>query len=510
MRKEIMATTYNIPTPAHRLKSLRDYVDALRAIGELQVVTREVERDLEIGAICRRCYETGAPAPLFENIRDVEKGFRVLGAPAGLSSKREQWLARLALSLGLPPAATGRDLIEALVAARDKTPLPPRLVASGPCKENILLEDAVDLNRLPAPLLHDGDGGRYINTYGVFIAQTVDKTWTNWSVARAMLSDRNHMTGIVAPNQHLGMVFQTWKDAGRDMPFALALGAEPAVPFVGGMPLPAQVNEGDFLGAYFGESIEVVKCETADLTVPATSEIVLEGTLSLSETAPEGPMGEYAGYLWTGDSSPRPRYHVTAMTYRNDPILPISVAGEPTEENHTAWGVPNAAEVVYELRKAGFPVTMAWSPFESALHWCVITVSRNWRDKTGKTGAEFCRAIGEHLLKGKAGGGLPKYLIMNDDIDATNTAEVVWAFATRNHPGSQGEELFDNENTTPLVAFLKKNEKASAQMTKVVYNCLPPEDWGDKLPKRASFRHDYSPELQEKVLRNWVDYGFTR
>ncbi len=505
-----MSSTYDAPIPSHRLKSLRDYVDALQAIDELQVIEREVELDLEIGAICRRCYETGASAPLFTNIRGVEKGFRVLGAPAGLSSKRGQRLARLALSLGLPPTAAGRDLVEALVAARAKAPLPPRSVQTGPCKENIRLGEQVDLTRLPAPLLHEGDGGRYINTYGVFVAQTVDKTWTNWSVARAMLSDKNHMTGIVAPNQHLGMVFQTWKDAGRDMPFALALGAEPALPFVGGMPLPAHVNEADYLGAYFGEPIEVVPCETVALTVPATTEIVLEGTLSATETAPEGPMGEYAGYLWTGESSPRPRYHVTAMTYRNDPILPISVAGEPTEENHTAWGVPNAAEIVYELRQAGFPVVMAWSPFESALHWCVITVERGWRAKMGMDASAFCRAVGEILLKGKAGGGLPKYLIMNDDIDPTNTAEVVWAFATRNHPGSQGEELFDNENTTPLVAFLKKNEKANAHMTKVVYNCLPPDDWEDKLPKRASFAHDYAPELQRKVLQNWAAYGFTR
>ena len=505
-----MSSVYNAPTPTHHLKSLRDYISALQALDELQIVEREVDLDLEIGAICRRCYETGAPSPLFENIRGVAKGWRVLGAPAGLSSQREQWLARLALSLGLPATSTGRDLIEAMVAARLRTPLPPRVVDGGPCKENILLGEQVDLTRLPAPLLHDGDGGRYINTYGVFVARTLDKTWTNWSVARAMLSDKTHMTGIVAPNQHLGMVFQTWKDAGQDMPFALALGAEPSIPFVGGMPLPAQMNEADYLGAYFDEPIDVVRCETVALDVPASAEIVLEGTLSITDTAPEGPMGEYAGYLWAGETTPRPRYHVTAMTYRSDPILPISVAGEPTEENHTAWGVPNAAEIVYQLRQAGFPVTMAWSPFESAIHWVVITVARDWRDKMNLSASAFCRAIGDHLLQSKAGGSAPKYLIMNDDIDATNTAEVVWAFATRNHPGSQGEEIFDNENITPLVAFLKKNEKSSAHTAKVIYNCLPPDDWGDKLPKRASFAHDYTPELQRRVLANWTDYGFTR
>ncbi len=103
--------------------------------------------------------------------------------------------------------------------------------------------------RLPAPLLHDGDGGRYLNTFGLVCVQTPDKKWTNWSIARVMLVDRVRMAGIVAPNQHLGMVRKQWTDLGQDMPFALALGVEPFLPFVGGMPLPAYVDEADFAGA---------------------------------------------------------------------------------------------------------------------------------------------------------------------------------------------------------------------------------------------------------------------
>ena len=256
-----------------------------------------------------------------------------------------------------------------------------------------MLGDAVDLLRLPVPVLHDGDGGRYINTYGVFVVQTPDKTWTNWSIARAMLLDKNRMAGIIAPNQHIGMVRQTWTDIGKPMPFALVLGAEPFIPFVGGMPLPAYVDEADFVGAYFGEPVDVVKCETIDLYVPATAEIVIEGTLSLAETDAEGPMGEYAGYLWTGQSSPKPVYHVSAMTFRNDPILPISVAGEPVEENHTAWGIPNAAEIVYTLRKAGLPIATAWSPL---------------REREPLVRYHSCERLAGENGNGR-GGALPRY-----------------------------------------------------------------------------------------------------
>ena len=490
------------------LKSMRDYIDALAEIGEVQPIDREVDWNLEIGAIARRAGEIGAPAPLFNTIKGIERGFRVLGAPGGISHQPGRYLARIALALGLSPNATGREIVESLVAARERPGIPPRVVDSGPCKENILTGDAVDLLRLPTPLLHDGDGGRYLNTYGIFVVQTPDKTWTNWSIARAMLLDKNRMAGIIAPNQHIGMVRQTWTDIGKPMPFALVLGAEPFLPFVGGMPLPAYVNEADFVGAYFNEPVEVVQCETVDLHVPATAEIVIEGTLSLTETDAEGPMGEYAGYLWTGQISQKPVYHVNAMTFRHEPILPVSVAGEPVEENHTAWGVPNAAEIVYTLRKAGLPVGTAWSPFASANHWYVITVRHGWRAQTGMKAEALCRAIGDALLQTKAGMGTPKYLIVNDDIDPTNLQEVVWAFATRNHPGSTGEIVYNEEATNPLVAFLRKDEKMSMHTTKVLYNCLPPDEWGDDLPQRSAFAHIYPPDLQAQVIQNWQAYGF--
>lgn len=492
----------------NHLKSLREYIDALKAIGEVQEIDLEVDLNLEIGAIARRCYETGSPAPLFNTIKGIEKGFRVLGAPAGISSQPGLYLSRIAISLGLNQHATGREIIDAFLAAREREFIPPVQVATGPCKENILIGDEVDLLRLPAPLLHDGDGGRYINTFGIVIAQTPDKKWTNWSIARVMLIDKNRMAGIIAPNQHIGMVRQTWTDINEPMPFALALGCEPFIPFVGGMPLPEYVNEADYVGAYFGEPVEVVKCETVDLDVPATAEIVIEGTVSLHETALEGPMGEYAGYLWTGTGKAKPVYHVSAVTYRNNPILTVSVAGEPVEENHTTWGVPNAAEIVYVLRQAGLPVATAWTPFESANHWYVIAMQNDWGKITDLNATQLCEKIGEALFKTKAGMGTPKYLVVNDDIDITNLKEVVWAFATRNYPGSSGEIVFNEESTNPLVAYLKKAEKMSMHTTKVIYNCLPPDELGWELPKRSSFAGTYPKELQQKVLQNWLSYGF--
>lgn len=490
------------------LKDLREYLDVLTDIGEVQAVAREVDWNLEIGAIIRRCYETGAPAPLFERVKDYPPGFRVLGAPAGVSRQAGLSLARIALSLGLEPHSTAREIVEKLAAANDERPLPPREVESAKFQENVLTGDDVDLYKFPTPLIHAGDGGRYINTYGTFVAQTPDKRWTNWSIARAMIVGKTKMSGIVSPAQHIGMIHQMWVDKNEPMPFALALGCAPAIPFVSGMPLPAWVNEADFIGGYLGEALEVVKCRTIDLQVPSGAEIVIEGFLSHTEAAREGPMGEYAGYMPQDKGAYQPVYNVTCIQHRDDPILPVVAAGEPVEENHTAWGIPNSAQVLYELRKAGVAATFAWIPLESAIHWLVVTMPRDWRTRLKVNKADdLIRRIGDTIFSSKAGGGIPKIIVVNDDIDPTNLPELVWAFATRSHPG-RGEIFFDGKAVDPLVAYLDKSEKKTAITNKVIYNCLTPDEWGDRVPVRSSFEHLYSKELQDRVVQNWTSYGF--
>jgi UbiD family decarboxylase len=491
----------------NHLHSLREYIDALREIGEVVEVEREVDWHLEIGAITRRVNELGAPAPLFTNIKGITPGFRVLGAPAGISSAPGRYLSRVALSLGLSATASGKEIIEALVEARDAQGIAPRIVASGPCKEQIDLGDDVDLLKFPTPFIHEGDGGRYIGTYGTIVARTPDGSWTNWSNARVMLLDGKRMTGIVNPFQHLGMIHKLWKEQGKDMPFALCLGVDPAISFVSGMPLPKFVNESDYLGGYLGEAIDVVTCETVKLEVPSTSEIVIEGYLSANETTVEGPMGEYAGYLWPGAGEIRPVYHITAITYRHEPILPVVVAGEPVEEDHTVQGIPSAAETLVQLRQAGIPATMAWVTLEAANHWLVVTLPNTWKQQTGLDRNTLFKTIGDTIFKSKFGAVIPKVIVLNDDIDASNTNEVIWGFATRVRPVS-GEHFFNHEATSPLIAFLTADEKFAFDTTKVVYDGLAPEEWGERLPRRTSFKHNYSTELQTRVLQNWEAYGY--
>lgn len=488
------------------IKSLREYIDALKVIGEIQEIDAEVDWNLEMGAIIRRSYELRAPAPLFNRITGIERGFRVLGAPAGVSKQPGRELARIALSLGRPAGSSARELVEALADVHRRTPIPPRRVVDGPCKENKLVGDAVDLWRLPTPLIHDGDGGRYLNTWGTIVVRTPDRRWTNWSISRIMVIGKNTMTGIIIPRQHLGMIYTQWQTIGQPMPYALALGTEPVIPFISGMPLDEYVNEADFIGGYLGKPVEVVDCETVDLQVPATSEIVIEGSLSLTETALEGPMGEYSGYLSPGGGSPRPVYHVSALTCRNNPILPVVAAGEPIEENHTCWGLAISAQILWELRSQGFPVAMCFCPFQSAGHWFVVTVERSYRAQF--TRDQLARELGAALFRSRSGSFLPKIILLEDDIDATNLEELVWAFATRCHP-ERDQVFFPNEGMLPLVAYLNPQERAQARGTKVLYNGLLPDDVPpDQMPRRSSFRYLWPREIQERVIQNWNRYGY--
>ena len=318
---------------------LRSYLDALEAVGELQRIRKPVALDLEIGAVSRRAGETGQAAPLVRDHPGASGDARAGCARRRVVPCPGQWLARIAMAVGLPPTASARDIVDAFAAARGRPLLPPEVVATGPCKENVLTGDSIDLMRLPAPLLHDGDGGRYLNTFGIICCETPDKSWRSWSIARIMVVDSQHMAGIIAPNQHVGMVRKAWTDIGQDMPYALALGAQPVLPYVGGMPLPEFVSEVEYAGALTGRPIRCVRAETVDVLVPATAEIVVEGHVSRDQTAPEGPMGEYAGYLWDGPATPKPVYTVTAITHRTNPILPDlrrrrAAGGEPHGLGH--------------------------------------------------------------------------------------------------------------------------------------------------------------------------------
>ena len=491
-------------TKKKHLKSLRDYVEALRHMGDIKEVEREVDVNLEIGAIIRRSCEIYAPAPLFSNIKGYP-GYRILGAPLSYSSNLLNRSLRTAIALGLDPLTKGPQIVQALAdGAKNIELIPPVIVENAPCQENVMLEDDVDILKFPTPMIHNGDGGRYFGTLHVMACRTPDGSWTNWSIARVMIieGESKKLTGALLPFQHNGIIFQKWKDIGKPMPFAIANGVEPAASFVGGMPLPENLSEGEYLGGWFGEPIEVTRCKTVDLEVPATAGIVIEGTISTTQTTLEGPMGEFHGYLLPGRWD-FPVFNITAITHRDNPILPVCSAGKPVEENHTIAGPALSAVALEELRKAEIPVKSAYVVPESALHLMAVTVSSDWPEVTGLSPEDFCRKIG-HICKEFHGANrFIRVLVTDDDIDLSDLRDVFWAWNSRCHPRKGHLTLSDEPIHPGEPIYTGHDSLAPAKDDIEVLNCLLPRTGERMNMKSTAFADDFSLELQDRVIALW-------
>lgn len=477
--------------------SFREYVDVLKDSGDLREIDTPLSTDLEVGAAIRRSSEDRLQAPLFSLFERPYQA-RVLGCPASLTSIPGREWQRVMYSLGLPPTAHPLDAVNQLAHGRSVPGIAPKVVSSdeASCQQIIRTGHDATLDDLPIPLIHDGDGGRYVNTWGAIVVKTPDGSWTNWSIARVMKVDGHTMAGMLRPMQDVGKIHTMWKAIGEPMPFALVQGAAPDVPFVCAMGIPSGMSEVDYLGGVRGEPVQLVRCVTVDLDVPADAEIVIEGFVDPHELLPEGPMGEYAGYL-SGQQRPWPAMTITAITSRKDPILPVVSAGKPVEEDHTAVGISYSAEALYRLQEAGLPVTGAWLVPESAINILVVAVRRDWATTSHfRSSAVLCRAIGSIALQPKVGFWATRVMIVDDDIDITDTRDLLWAWGTRCHP-HRGQLAVPDQHVTPLHVMYSADELTTGG-DKCIYDCLLPSDPARR-PASTAYRDNFDSKIRDRV-----------
>ena len=510
-------------------RSYREYIETLRERGEAVEINDEVDWYLEMGAILRHSSETVAPYPIFNNVKG-SPGFRASEFGPTCSRVAGKRWQRLALLLGLPDDTTPMEMQEPLIKSKSAPYFPPVIIDAdkAPCKQNCWQGDEIDLNKLPAPLLHDGDKGRYIQTAGAIIVQSPEGVkppedveplilgdrWTNWSISRGMIVDKNTMTGLWLPFQHNGMIYDMWKQQGKDCPFAIALGVPPVAAVQLASAPPAWHDEYIYASSLLGEGLEMVKCETSDLLVPATSEIVLEGFVSAHDTSIEGPFGEFPGYL-SDESHLEPTAHITCVTFRDNAILPICNTGIPIDSTLINGGFFIATNVVSVLRRGGIPVIDAMSPFQAASHWLVIRVPDDWHYITGLNVDEFINKIAKVFWTHHVGKTCAKLIVVGQDIPPDDIDKVVWAFATRNNP-VLGVYHYDNENEeydsdgTGLQVYLDVATKLRGWGDLVIYSCLQiQEQVGHPLEPVLSFETNYPEPLKQKILEKWSVWGFS-
>jgi 4-hydroxy-3-polyprenylbenzoate decarboxylase len=479
------------------MSDLRAYIGALEGLGELQRIEREVDWSLELGGVIRRSYDLRAPAPFFLRVKDTPPGFRALGAPLGLSSNPGRAYARLATSLGLDPATGYVDLMERFIEKR-RSRIKPVIVEGGPCKENVRRGEEVDLEMFPVPWIHEGDGGRYIGTWHAFITKDPETGWTNWGMYRMMLHDKRS-TGLWAgASQHGSVHLSRYWSRGEPMPFAVALGTEPVTPIVCSLRIAPLVNEADVIGGLRGEPLELVKCETVDLYVPATSEIVLEGKVYPDDREMEGPFGEYTGYR-AAERSPRPVCRVECVTFRNDPILPVTCMGTPVDDA-AALRPLVVAEILDDLRQSGYPIRMVYSPPEAMPTMLFVSSQVPY--------PHYPRNLADAIFGNPATRGIHSLFLFDEDVDVTHTEEALWAFSTRCHP-ERGIHKMSRTAGSPLHPWLSTEERKSFTSARVLLDCTWPKDWKpEEIPVKASFDVMWPKEIQEKVLMRWLEYGY--
>ena len=506
-------------------RSYRDYLDLMVREGEYLAIDDEVDWNLEMGAICRHADETLSPSPIFNKVKD-SPGFRAAEWGFTKSGTLGSPWARVASNVGAPLDATLMEIMEAYMHSLENNPVhPPKIVDAkdAPCKENKWVGDEIDLDKLPVPIQHAGDAERMLQSAGVNIVQTPDGKWTNWSINRSAVHDKNTMKGFWNTSQHNGQIYTMWQEQGKeDMPFAIAFGVPPVCAWQSTSRIPDFVDEYDVASQMLNAPIEMVKCETNDLMVPATSEIVVEGTVSLSETLMEGPYGEHAGYHFDNKVLPKPRQDITCVTFRNNAILPTAVPAVTPNSTTISIAVCNSADVVLGLKKEGFPIIDGLATIESGGSWFVLRAKNDWHELTGWSMDEFMNKLGKFIWWGHLGGCFTKILVVGEDIDPEDPLAVTFAFATRNHPETGVWYFADaptfglgTEGYHTMEDFFGRIELPGVKLEIVsgsalaIYSCIGLQQHvGKPKPGILTFRRHWPKDVQEKVLANWERWGF--
>jgi 4-hydroxy-3-polyprenylbenzoate decarboxylase len=447
---------------------------------------------LEVGAIGRRTYEMEGPCLLFENIKDYPEGFRISNGTTGTWS-------RVALALDLPKDAPLKEIYRDYME-KTKKKIPPRILDKGeaPCKENVMVGEDVNLYKFPCPMIHEGDGGRYLGSWDIVICKDPELNWSNWGMYRFMVHTKNWLTGWPQSTSQLAMIFKkSYLPQNKPMPVAVVLGADPVSHIVATAPFKPGENEAEISGGMSGQPIDLVPCETSDLLVPAHAEIVIEGELMPDKIAPDGPFGEYPGYR-SGTMCEGVAVKVNAITYRNDPIVTMIALGVPPDDSSIAAALSAAGAMKEGLIRRGVPVTDVYVPPEGVTHLIIVGVK--------KGGKEIARQVLEYFTARRVMSN--KHIVVDEDVDVFNMGEVLHAFATKCHPGRGIDYEWYEGRSNSLTPFYSPKERSRLKGVSVVFDCTWPPEWPSEIvPLKASFKTIYSPEIQQKVIQNWDKYG---
>ena len=402
---------------------LRAFIELLRREGELAAVTAEVDPYLEIAEIADRASKARGPAVFFAHAKgsvlpvlmnqlgSMRRLELALGAPL------EEIAARIAglVELQLPSGLVGK--VKALGQLRELASFAPKTVKKAAWQQAPV--DPPDLGRLPVLTTWPGDGGPFI-TLPVVITKDAQGR-RNAGMYRMQVYD-GQTTGMHWHLHHDGAA--NYRAAGERLEVAVALGTDPVVTYAATAPLPPGIDELMFAGFLRGEPVEVVRCATVDLEVPAEAEIVLEGYVDKGETRREGPFGDHTGYYSLADDYPV--FHLTRMSMRQDAIYPATIVGRPPKED--CFMAKATERIFLPLIRIQLPEIVDLNlPIEGVFHnLAVVSIEKRYPGHARKV---------MHALWGLGQMASTKIIIVVDEnVDVQDMSEVLWRVGNNVNP----------------------------------------------------------------------------
>jgi UbiD family decarboxylase len=465
---------------------LREFLKLLDSQGELHRIETKVDPEWEVGAICRENFDRGGPALQFNHVGKHQTPLVV-----GVLGKSKLY----GLALGVDP--TFKEIYgkwrEAL-----KSPLKPLLLDTGPCKEVKTEEINLYEDPFPVPRWHVLDGGPYLGTFHLVITKDPESGSINCGMYRNQIIGKDRLgIHIANPNQDFGKIFEKWKKLKKSMPVAIAIGVSPYLSLVAATKIPSVVAEYDIAGGLSRSPIEVVRAEASDLLVPACSEIILEGEVSVDDYHPqEGPFGETPGYM--GEMDSRINYiKVEKITHRRNPIFQGTYEGKPPNESALTMLYTRTILLYHHLLLSGV---------QGVKNVCVTYASRGFHTVVSihKQYPDHAKDVMNHVL-GCPGLICKHCVVVDEDVDPWDAFQVEWAIATRVQADRDIEIIKDGTSSKFDVSQVPSKRGLSSWLR--IDATKPVEEYERE---GASFPSSSEPpeELLMKVRARWKDYGF--
>ncbi|MFB3140147.1 MAG: menaquinone biosynthesis decarboxylase, partial [Candidatus Acidiferrales bacterium] len=404
-------------------KDLRAFLKKLEKEGELKRITAEVDWKLEVTEITDRVTKQGGPALLFENIKGskVPLAINLFGTHRRMNlalevNELQEVADRISGFIDFKTPSGLVDKLKMLPKLGELGAFFPKTVKSGPCKE-VVKREGFSLFDFPIIQCWPQDAGRFI-TFPLVFTRNPETGKRNVGVYRMQVFD----------DRTTGMHWQTQKHGAEHfrrarsrygegkLEVAVAIGADPATVFCGIVPAPPDVDELLLAGFLRRSPVELVKCETVELEVPANAEIILEGYVDLNEFRREGPFGDHTGYYSLADDYPV--FHVTCVTHRRDPIYLTTIVGPPPQEDYfMGYAIERILLPIMKLQFS--EIVDVHMPAEGIFHNLMIVSIRKSYPGHARKIMSAIWGLGQAMFT-------KVLVVVDEDVNVHDPGEVVW------------------------------------------------------------------------------------